>query len=94
MGRFNRCNSVIMIIKIKAMLQEYQIRMLEEYKQLDDRVEKLDKFINESPVFFKMEVHKQMLQRWQLSAMKSYRDALKRRCLAEGFSPLTGDGME
>lgn len=76
------------------MLQGYQIRMLEEYKQLDDRVEKLDKFINESPVFFKMEVHKQMLQRWQLSAMKSYRDALKRRCLAEGFSPLTGDGLE
>ena len=68
--------------------------MLEEYKQLDDRVEKQDKFINESPVFFKMEVHKQMLQRWQLSAMKSYRDALKRRCLAEGFSPLTGDGLE
>ena len=61
------------------MLQEYQIRMLEEYKQLNDRVEKL---------------HKQILQRWQLSAMKSYRDALKRRCLAEGFSPLTGDGLE
>ena len=76
------------------MLQEYQIRMLEENKQLDDRVEKLDKFINESPVFFKMEVHKQMLQHWQLSAMKSYRDALKKRCLAEGFSPLTGDGIE
>ena len=74
------------------MLQGYQIRMLEEYKQLNDRVEKLEKFINESPVFSKMEV--QILQRWQLSAMKSYRDALKRRCLAEGFSPLTGDGLE
>mgnify|MGYP003179528509 CR=1 FL=1 len=69
------------------MLQGYQIRMLEEYKQLNDRVEKLEKFS-------KMEVHKQILQRWQLSAMKSYRDALKRRCLAEGFSPLTGDGLE
>lgn len=76
------------------MLQGYQIRMLEEYKQLNDWVEKLEKFINESPVFSKMEVHKQILQRWQLSAMKSYRDALKRRCLAEGFSPLTGDGLE
>ncbi|MCS2996805.1 hypothetical protein [Phocaeicola vulgatus] len=41
-----------------------------------------------------LEVHKQMLQHWQLSAMKSYRDALKKRCLAEGFSPLTGDGIE
>lgn len=60
------------------MLQGYQIRMLEEYKQLNDRVEKLGKFINESPVFSKMEVHKQILQRWQLSAMKSYRDALKK----------------
>lgn len=50
------------------MLQEYQIRMLEEYKQI--------------------------LQRWQLPAMKSYSDALKRRCLAEGFSTLTGDGLE
>ena len=69
------------------MLQGYQIRMLEEYKQLNDRVEKLEKFINESPVFSKMEVHKQILQRW-------HRDALKRRCLAEGFSPLTGDGLE
>lgn len=37
------------------MLQGYQIRMLEEYKQLNDRVEKLEKFINESPVFSKME---------------------------------------
>lgn len=53
------------------MLQGYQIRMLEEYKQLNDRVEKLEKFINESPVFSKMEVHKQILQRWQLSAMIS-----------------------
>lgn len=35
------------------MLQGYQIRMLEEYKQLNDRVEKLEKFINESPVFLK-----------------------------------------
>ena len=68
--------------------------MLEEYKQLNDRVEKLEKFINESPVFSKMEVHKQILQRWQLSAMKSYRDALNRTCLEERFSPFTGDGVE
>lgn len=69
------------------MLQDYQKRMVEEFKELNDRTEKFKKFIDENPIFKTMELHKQKLQLWQYSAMDAYRSALRERCFCEGFDP-------
>lgn len=75
-------------------MKDYQKRMVEEFNELNDRVEKLESFITSNETFFALEIHKQKLMKWQLSAMKSYREALADRCMCEGFNPHNGNKLE
>lgn len=72
---------------------DYQERMFNEFKELNERREKLGRFIG-SEKFYELPVHKQKLMQWQYHSMCSYQEALGERCKCEGFCPITGNEME
>lgn len=54
-------------------------RMVNEYRELCERVEKLEKFINENPLFDKLDKKEKYLQTQQLIGMRIYLMALMDR---------------
>lgn len=74
-------------ITLQTPLQDYQQRMAEEFKELNGKIEKLESFITSNDTFQTLDANKRTLMKWQLSAMKSYREALYERCLCENFIP-------
>lgn len=73
-------------------MEKFQERMLNEYRELYDRVEKLEKFINENPLFDKLDKQERIYQVWQLTGMKEYRAALGNRLIHQGLMN-TGSGI-
>lgn len=53
-------------------MEEYQKRMLLEKEELNSKIEKLEKFINENELFKKLPNEEQFDMRMQLAAMKQY----------------------
>ena len=53
-------------------MEEYQKRMLLEKEELNYKIEKLEKFINENELFKKLSNEEQFDMRMQLAAMKQY----------------------
>lgn len=66
-------------------MEKFQERMLNEYRELYDRVEKLEKFINENPLFDKLDKKERIYQVWQLAGMREYRYALANRLIHQGI---------
>ena len=60
-------------------MEEYQKRMLNEYKELNDRCIKLEKFIM-TDKFDELCEEEQFDMHQQLNYMKQYRRILKSRC--------------
>ena len=74
-------------------MEPYIERMLQEFKELNGRTEKLAAFTN-SQTFMQLPPHKQKLMLWQYSAMRSYQEVLGERIKCEGYDPITGDELE
>lgn len=66
-------------------LQPHQERMLNEYLDLKDKVQKLDSFIKNSPIFSTLEEDEQVDMRMQLANMKGYLVRLQNRCKRQGI---------
>ena len=60
-------------------MEEYQKRMLDEAKELSERIEKLNRFIALDERFKKLPTREQVLMRQQLNAMQLYRYFLEQR---------------
>ena len=73
-------------------MEEFQKRMVAEYKELSDRVDKLEKFINKNPLFDKLDKQERIYQVWQCAAMREYRTALANRLIHQGIR-ITDDGI-
>lgn len=68
---------------VNYVADNYYARMVDEYKDLDTRIHKLNYFINTNDVFKQLSVEKQELCILQLEAMKCYRFALDKRITLE-----------
>lgn len=75
------------------IMLDYQERMFNEFKELNERRDKLGKFIG-SEKFNELPPIKQKLMQWQYQAMCSYQEALGERCKCEGFCPITGQRID
>lgn len=60
-------------------MEAYQERMVNEYKELCDRIVKLDEFISFNPLFDKLDKKERTLQVQQLTGMRVYLTALMDR---------------
>ena len=58
-------------------MEAFQERMVNEYKELSDRVVKLDKFIYSNPLFDKLNKQERFLQVQQLTGMRVYLTSLR-----------------
>ena len=66
---------------------DYQERMFNEFKELDERTKKLMEFIyNEKHKELGLSEDEVVDLRCQLYAMQAYRDALGRRCVRQGIA--------
>jgi hypothetical protein len=57
-------------------MEAFQERMVNEYKELNDKVEKLDNFIYSNPLFDKLDKKEKFLQIQQLTGMRVYLTSL------------------
>lgn len=71
-------------------MEAFQERMVNEYKELKDRVEKLENFINENPLYDKLDKKERIYQVWQLAGMRNYRAALVNRLIHQGIMNTDG----
>lgn len=67
-------------------MEAFKERMIAEYVELDERVNKLDEFILKNPKFESLDGEKQTTMMSQLAAMKDYRHSLKHRMKMEGIT--------
>ena len=74
-------------------MEPYIERMLQEFKELNGRADKLEAF-TDGQIFPGLPPHKQKLMLWQYSAMRSYQEALGERIKCEGYDPMTGNELE
>lgn len=70
-------------------MEAFQERMINEYRELSDRVVKLEDFISSNPLFDKLDKEERILQIQQLTGMKVYRGALARRLERQGLGYYT-----
>lgn len=66
-------------------MEAFQERMVAEFKELSDRVEKLDSFIYSNPLFDKLDKKEKYLQVQQLTGMKVYLSSLMCRLNRQGI---------
>lgn len=66
-------------------MEAFQQRMVNEYKELNDKVEKLEKFIQSNPLFDKLDKKERILQVKQLTGMRIYLKALMDRLEHQGL---------
>lgn len=67
-------------------MEAFQERMVNEYKELSDRVVKLDKFIYSNPLFDKLNKQERLLQVQQLTGMRVYLTSLISRLEHQGIN--------
>lgn len=60
-------------------MTDYQLRVINEEVELDNKIEKLHVFIMESEIFKSLSIMEQGLLRDQLCIMRIYRDILRQR---------------
>lgn len=73
------------------MIEAFQKRMIDEYKELADKVGKLEKFINDNPIFDRLDKQERIYQVEQLTGMKMYKSALKKCMIRQNI--MTADGI-
>lgn len=66
-------------------MEAFQERMVNEYRELSDRVVKLKDFISNNPLFDKLDKKERSLQIQQLTGMKVYLRALMDRLDHQGI---------
>ena len=66
-------------------MEAFQERMLEEHKELEDRVLKLDKFIQGNEKFKTLDIEEQKDMKRQFMGMLGYLTALERRMKRQGL---------
>ncbi len=67
-------------------MEAFQERMANEYKELNDKVEKLDNFIYSNPLFDKLDKKEKFLQIQQLTGMRVYLTSLISRLEHQGIN--------
>lgn len=67
-------------------MEAFQERMINEYRELSDRVVKLKDFIDNNPLFDKLDKKERQFQIQQLTGMKVYLGALMGRLDHQGLS--------
>ena len=70
--------------KVANTPKDYKERMLVEFNELTERIEKLDAFFK-TDTYEALDVNKKMLMERQFKAMSEYRDVLGFRISAEGI---------
>lgn len=68
-------------------METFKERLIAEYVELDERVNKLSEFILKNPKFIDRSAFCQELMRQQFGAMTRYKAALKERMKLEGITP-------
>lgn len=68
-------------------MEAFKERLIAEYVELDERVNKLSEFILKNPKFIDRSAFCQELMRQQFGAMTRYKAALKERMKLEGITP-------
>lgn len=66
-------------------MEAFQERMINEFKELRDRITKLDSFISNNPLFDKLDKKEKYLQVQQLTGMRVYLKALMDRLDHQGI---------
>lgn len=61
-------------------------RVIKEYEELEDKIDKLNKFINGSPIFKGLDVEERNNLSCQLTVMKNYSEILLSRLTKAGVS--------
>lgn len=67
-------------------MEAFKERMIVEYVELDERVNKLDEFILKNPKFNELGAFKQEMMQNQFKGMVRYREALRERMKMEGIT--------
>lgn len=67
-------------------MEAFKERMIAEYVELDERVNKLDEFILKNPKFIDLNVFQRGMMRKQFEGMVQYKAALKERMKLEGIT--------
>ena len=67
-------------------MEAFQERMVNEFKELNDKVEKLDNFIYSNPLFDKLDKKEKFLQIQQLTGMRVYLTSLISRLEHQGIN--------
>lgn len=67
-------------------MEAFKERMIAEYVELDERVNKLDEFILKNPKFVDLNAFQQEMMRKQFEGMVQYKAALKERMKLEGIT--------
>lgn len=67
-------------------MEAFQERMANEYKELNDKIEKLDNFIYSNPLFDKLDKKEKFLQIQQLTGMRVYLTSLINRLEHQGIN--------
>lgn len=67
-------------------MEAFQERMVNEYKELNDKVYKLDNFIYSNPLFDKLDKKEKFLQIQQLTGMRVYLTSLISRLEHQGIN--------
>lgn len=60
-------------------MEDWKVRMINEFKELVDRVEKLEIFVHKNPKFYELSKTERELLLEQLRGMTTYLDALENR---------------
>lgn len=68
-------------------MEAFKERLIAEYVELDERINKLSEFILKNPKFIDRSAFCQELMRQQFGAMTRYKAALKERMKLEGITP-------
>lgn len=68
-------------------MEAFKKRLIAEYVELDERINKLSEFILKNPKFIDRSAFCQELMRQQFGAMTRYKAALKERMKLEGITP-------
>lgn len=59
-------------------------RVITEYEELNDKIDKLDAFINGNPIFRKLDAEEKNDMAYQLTSMRNYSDTLLSRLTRAG----------
>ena len=70
-------------------MEKYQERLLAELKELNEKIEKLKHFIDDSDEYIKLDVQRRELLVLQLNTMEQYAVILCFLCKAEGIDVTT-----